>query len=191
MNASLVGQQDAFAEEVWVRTAVHLPLDHFDAVDVAFDGPRAVGQGEAGGDGVLVAAQASDERVQLGEVVAKHSSHPGLKLSAAAVHHHLGELADTSAQGGKLRAGGAQRIESALFVGLEVGGVAKEPAGGLPDRRWPLRNWCNGQTGPPGPEVLADSSVPAAVTEAAQFLAELCGVPLCQTAVRHGTYEFL
>jgi trans-2,3-dihydro-3-hydroxyanthranilate isomerase len=33
-----VGQEDALAQEVGVGAAVHLSLDHFDAVDVAFDG---------------------------------------------------------------------------------------------------------------------------------------------------------
>jgi hypothetical protein len=32
------GEQDAFAEQVEFDAAVHLPFDHFDAVDGAFDG---------------------------------------------------------------------------------------------------------------------------------------------------------
>jgi hypothetical protein len=53
-----VGEQDALAEQVGFRPAVHLSFDHLDAVDVAFDGAGALGQGQAVGDGVLVGAQA-------------------------------------------------------------------------------------------------------------------------------------
>jgi hypothetical protein len=51
------GEQDAFAQEVWVRPSVHLSFDHLDPVDVAFDGAGVVGPGEAGGDGGPVLAQ--------------------------------------------------------------------------------------------------------------------------------------
>jgi hypothetical protein len=37
-------EQDALAEQAELVATVHLSLDHFDAVDVAFDGPRAVGK---------------------------------------------------------------------------------------------------------------------------------------------------
>ena len=36
----LVGEHDALAEQVEVGAAVHLPFDHLDAVDVAFDRPE-------------------------------------------------------------------------------------------------------------------------------------------------------
>ena len=53
-----VGEQDALAQKVGFRSSVHLSFDHFYAVDVAFDDAGAVGQGEAGGDGGPVLAQA-------------------------------------------------------------------------------------------------------------------------------------
>jgi hypothetical protein len=34
----LAGEEDAAAEQVGVRASVYLPFEHFDAVDVAFDG---------------------------------------------------------------------------------------------------------------------------------------------------------
>ena len=37
-----VGEQDAFAEQVGFRAAVHLSFDHLNAVDVAFDGAGTV-----------------------------------------------------------------------------------------------------------------------------------------------------
>src|SRR5205814_6142590 len=54
--AGLVGEEDAAAEQVWAGAPVHLAFEHLDAVDVAFDHARAVGQGEPGGDSVLVGA---------------------------------------------------------------------------------------------------------------------------------------
>jgi len=48
--------------------AVHLPLDHLDPVDVALDRARAVGQGQPGGHGLLIAADAGGDQVQLGLV---------------------------------------------------------------------------------------------------------------------------
>jgi hypothetical protein len=39
--------EDASSESLEFRAAEHLPLDHFDPVDLAFCGAGAVGQGEA------------------------------------------------------------------------------------------------------------------------------------------------
>jgi hypothetical protein len=58
------GEQDAFAQEVWVRPPVHLSFDHLDAVDVAFDGAGAAGQGEAVCDSGPVLAQPGGEAAQ-------------------------------------------------------------------------------------------------------------------------------
>ena len=57
---------DAFAQEVEAGAAVHLSFDRFDAVDVAFGGSGAVGQSQAGGDGVDVLADPGGEGVQFG-----------------------------------------------------------------------------------------------------------------------------
>jgi hypothetical protein len=56
-----LGEQDALAQQVGFRSSVHLSFDHLDAVDVAFDGAGSPGQGEAGGDGGPVLAQAGGE----------------------------------------------------------------------------------------------------------------------------------
>jgi len=40
-----VGEQDALPEQVGFGASVHLSFDHLDAVDVAFDGAGAVGDG--------------------------------------------------------------------------------------------------------------------------------------------------
>ncbi|WP_425296949.1 hypothetical protein [Nocardia abscessus] len=46
-----------------------MPFEHFDAVDVAFDGSAVPGQDQTGADRVLLAAQAADEEVQCGLVI--------------------------------------------------------------------------------------------------------------------------
>ena len=70
---------------------------------MAFDRAGATGQREADGDGVLVAAPAGDEGVQLGQVVVQNGGHPCFETVAAAVGHHLREVADVSAERGQLR----------------------------------------------------------------------------------------
>jgi hypothetical protein len=69
-----------------------------------------------------------------------------------------------------------ERVELALLVGVQVGGIAQEPAGGLPDRR--RSRWgCRGpEPGSPGTDVLPDGGAAPAVAEVAEFLAEVLGV---------------
>lgn len=61
---------DALAQEGESGAAEHLPLDQLDFADVAFHGGGAVGQGEACGDGLLVAADAAGEGAELGRSLA-------------------------------------------------------------------------------------------------------------------------
>jgi hypothetical protein len=49
-------EQNGVAEEVESGSAVHLGVDHLDAVDVAFNRAGTVGQGQARGDGGEVSA---------------------------------------------------------------------------------------------------------------------------------------
>lgn len=60
-----VAEQDAFTEQVEAGTPVHLPFEHLDAVDVAFDRTGTVGQGQAVADRIVISLQASDEAVQM------------------------------------------------------------------------------------------------------------------------------
>ena len=50
-----------FTEEGEASAAVHLALDHLDLVDVSLHGAGVVGQGQPGGDGLLVAPDAGGE----------------------------------------------------------------------------------------------------------------------------------
>ena len=63
--------------------AVHLSFDHFHAVDVAFDRAAVPGQGQSGGDRVLVSAKTGDEGVQCRLVVLGDRGDSGLEFVAA------------------------------------------------------------------------------------------------------------
>lgn len=62
-----------------------------------FDCSAAPGHGQPGGDRVLVAAQASDERVQGWLVIVVDGGHPLFEISPAPLGHDLGEIADIGA----------------------------------------------------------------------------------------------
>ena len=70
-------EQDSFAEQIEAGTSIHLPLEHLDAIDVAFDGAGAVGEGEPIADGIVIGLQATDEAVQLRQVIRPDRRHPG------------------------------------------------------------------------------------------------------------------
>jgi len=111
-----LGEQDALAQQVGFRSSVHLSFDHLDAVDVAFDGAGSPGQGEAGGDGGPVLAQAGGEAPHfldgagLGLVDLGGSSLPWRWGD------HVAELADQGAGGVELGTaggdGGQPRVPS-------------------------------------------------------------------------------
>ena len=122
-----------------------------DLVDVAFHGAGAVGQGEPGGDGLLVAADAVGEGVQLGLVVGLDPGEPVFECEQAlAAGHHLGETADVAGQGVQVRAAGRDGGEPGLVFGVKAVRAGQQPAGDLAG----LRDWrgCRGLPGiPAGP----------------------------------------
>ena len=67
-----------FAEQVESGTAVHLPFEHLDPVDVAFDLAGAVGQGQAVEDGLVVAFEPGDEGAQVRLVAGAGLGDPGV-----------------------------------------------------------------------------------------------------------------
>jgi Transposase IS116/IS110/IS902 family len=76
------GHQDSFAQEVEVGTAIHLPFEHLDAVDVAFHRAGVPGTGQARGDGVEVVLDSADKGVQAGQADGAGQGEP----SGGAVH---------------------------------------------------------------------------------------------------------
>src|ERR1039457_7347894 len=125
-------KDDAFAQQVEAGAAVHLAFDHLDPGDVAFHGAGAVGQGEPGGDGVLVAADAVGEGVQFGLVVGLGGGEPAFQfLLAAAAGHDLGEAAHVGGQGVQVGAGVLDGGGLRSLVVSESGGGGGGAAGGL------------------------------------------------------------
>jgi len=101
-------------------------------VDVAFHGGRAAGQGQAGGDGLLVAADAAGEGAELGHVAGLGSGEPVLEFEQAlAAGHDLGEGPDVAGEVVQARAPGRRGIKACLVGGVEVVGVGEQPAGDL------------------------------------------------------------
>ena len=87
-------------EEGEAGAAVHLPFEHLDLGDVAFHGGGTVGEGEPGGDGLLVAADAVGEGAQFGQVAGLGPGEPALQfMLALAAGHHLGEASYVPGQG--------------------------------------------------------------------------------------------
>src|SRR6185437_7492648 len=128
---ALVGEQDALAEQVGFGASVHLSLDHLDAVDVAFDGAGAVGDGEPGGDGGPVLAESLAEAAQLADGAGLGLAGPGFQALAAAVAEHVRELADQVTGSCEfLAAAGDLRERGAVAVG-EIAGRGEDPAGHL------------------------------------------------------------
>src|SRR5581483_1722395 len=84
------GQEDAFSEQIQAGAAEHLAFEHLEPVDVAFNGPGAIGQGEAVPDGVEVAAQVAGESSQRREGVVLDGGDPGIQAVAVAAGHHHG-----------------------------------------------------------------------------------------------------
>lgn len=84
-----------------------------------------------------VPAQPGDEGVQFGQAVMDNGGHPGLEPPSLAVDHHLGELANSVAQDGELRAGIAESVQAVPVAWVQVGWVAQGPGGGLAERRRP------------------------------------------------------
>lgn len=112
----------------------------FDAVHGAFDAARAPVQGEAGGHGVEVSEQVQCEAGEPGQLAGVDCVDPGRERGAEAAGEYLAEFADVS--GGRVQFGtaGQEVLETnAVFI-VQGRGVAGDPAGHLPYRRWPCQN---------------------------------------------------
>jgi hypothetical protein len=94
-------------------------------------------QGEAVGDGGLVAADTAGERVQVRQVAGVDGGDPAGQVLAVAAGHHLGERGDVPGGGAQLRAAGFDPAGLGGLVVGEVIGAAGDPPGHLPDgERW-------------------------------------------------------
>jgi hypothetical protein len=75
------------------------------------------------GDGVLVGAQAGDERLKRGFAAGGCGGHPVLKVAAAAFSHQSGKSPDVLGDGGQFRARGKDGVEAGLSSAGRVPGL--------------------------------------------------------------------
>ncbi|MGW6202192.1 hypothetical protein ACWF9B_00845 [Streptomyces sp. NPDC055089] len=101
------GKQYPLAQEVEVSASIHLPLDHFDAVDVAFDCARTPGQGETGDDGIAVAVDAGGKSVETGQIILPDGE-------------EVGRCSPTSRSAGYARTGSLTRSSARTFDAVYV-----------------------------------------------------------------------
>ncbi len=138
-----------------------------DAVDVAFDGARAVGDGEPGGDGGPVAAESFGEAAQFADRAVLGLAGPGFEALAAAVTEHVRELADQVPGRFELGAAAGDLRERGAVVLGEVAGRGEDPAGHLLRRRRRRGRGDGGVAAQPGGEPAqgAQAAPVAAVTQ--------------------------
>lgn len=84
------GEQDAFARRSGFARRASV-FDHLDAVDLAFDGAGAVGQGEPCSEGGPVLAQAGGEAAQIADGAALGLAGPGAQVVSGSVAEHVSE----------------------------------------------------------------------------------------------------
>src|SRR6266511_4901628 len=159
------GEEDPLAEEVELRAAEHLPLDHFDAVDVALYGAGAVRQGQSIEDSGVVAFEARGVGVQLGEVVGLDRGDPGVQAVAVAAGEHVTEGGHVTGNRVQVAALAANLFELDLFLGVQVVGAAQDPAGDVPHLRGPGRRGRCAAECPEGTQIGAERAVAAPISE--------------------------
>lgn len=113
-----------------------------DAVDVAFDGAGAVGEGESVADRVMIGLQTPDEPVQLRQVIRLDRSHPGVEIVAAEVGEHLRKGGNVGGGGFEMPAAGVDLFEPDLLRIGQVVGAAQHPGRDLADLRHRLSDRC-------------------------------------------------
>jgi hypothetical protein len=80
-------------------------------------------QGEARGDGLLVAADAAGEGAELGQVAGLGAGKPAFEFEQPlAAGHDLGEGPDVAGEVVQVRALGRRSVEACLVSGVEVAG---------------------------------------------------------------------
>ena len=122
-------EQGHLAEQVEVGASVHEPFEVLDLAVLAFEGAAAVGQGQPGGDGLLVAADAAGEGVQVGLVVGFDGGDPVVEAVAVQAGEDLGELGDVPGECVQVRAAPSGLREFDFLVVVEVVRVGGDPPG--------------------------------------------------------------
>ena len=99
--------QEAVAQEIQVRAAKHLPLQHFQTVNVALDRPGTPRQRDPGFDGLIVLRQSGGKAAQGVQRTIGGALQPGIELGRLPLAHELGKVlgqVDGFGDRGRLRA---------------------------------------------------------------------------------------
>jgi hypothetical protein len=148
-------------------------------VDVALDGAGAPGQGEPGGDGVVVAAQVGGEGGQGREGVAFGGGDPGVEAVAVAAGHHGGEGPDVAGEPVEVGVAAADAAQLGGVAGVEVIGAGHDPGGDLAHGgRFAGRAGGVAAVVAELVQVALDGEFAAAVAELADLAEQLGGVAL-------------
>ena len=108
---------------------VGLSFQEFDLGVDSFDGTVAVGQGQTGDRGLVVLAEAAQERVELGQTGCAGPGDPAVEVVAAAFGHELGELTHERGEGGHLGAGGEEFVQVGPALIRHIRGLGQDRPG--------------------------------------------------------------
>src|SRR5215510_15221587 len=86
------GAHEAAAEEIEMRTAKHLALQHLQTVEVAFDGAIAPGQRHPSFDGGIAVAQSVRKTLQGLHRTGRGAGEPAIKALRLAGPHEVGKV---------------------------------------------------------------------------------------------------
>lgn len=75
----------------------------------------------------MVGVEASDEAMQLRQIISRDGSHPRVQLFPKAFGEQLGERSDMPCSGLEMWTAGENLLEPDLLVAGEVGGVTQHP----------------------------------------------------------------
>lgn len=151
-------QQDSLPQEAEASPAVHLALDHFDPVDVAFDHAGAPRQCEASGDGYEIAFEAVDIGVEAGQVVGADRLDPLRELVALELGEHFPERTDVPGEGIQFGATGEDGFELQALARPCTTGRGLGPHAGYLDAVQPI---LGGLNSPVARVLLAAAPTPA------------------------------
>src|SRR5215510_11116835 len=137
--------QEAVLQEIEVCTAKHLPLQHFEAIDVAFDGAVAPGQREPCFDGGIVVAQPLRKALQGRPRTGRGAGEPAIEALRLAGPYEVGKVrasVTASASSGCCAASCANCCSSS---GVRVSGRRRTSHAVPRGVRWPC--WGSATTG--------------------------------------------
>lgn len=126
---------DTSAQQSEVRSSVHLPCEHLDAVYLAFDRSGVVHEGQVGGYGIEISSKSGYEGPQCPRPDRRDCGHLLGEIMSPTLDHDPGESASMFTHGRQGRTAVADVGEPSTVFSGEIVRVAGQPYGHLPDAR--------------------------------------------------------